>query len=217
MAYSDPESELEEFVETLRNMALRDADNEEVVSYVISALKGEVDAGIINSLVDECAYKNMEEIINYRVEEIKLHAEVAAEAEKEAEYQEYMKELQSKYESMVMYDLVEEKFMSEPDFRAQVLGRLRKDLLDSKSSGEFSKLYQMTLEHTDTQEIVSFLMSEFSDDLFTYFKQDLIGELAEKYENQIAQEIRETLYKDQAFINRIKTDFIREVASKILD
>ena len=229
MGYSDPESEYEDFVSRIRSLCDQEAEAEEFIDLIVGALKGDVDAGEINDLVQNVAYDNLKKSIYaearsevYQEVEEELNAEYSAkEKELEEEYERKMAEYEKQLELGVMYEVIEKRFLTEPDFLEYVLSKIKEDLLQNKEQGLYPFIYEATLERINQDELKRFLLDNFKDDLISRYteeiKNDLFAEDSYGIIADLIKDIKSELRNDKIFVEKVRSDAIRDIARKIFD
>lgn len=215
--YSDSETELEDFMDELRFMIKNKADNTEILEHITDALQGKYSAGILNDLVEITAARDVSKIVDHKIEELRDQTEKEVEIRLEIENEQERNELQEKYDNLVLYDLAEKKLISDPDFRNQMLNKLRTDLIKSKENGNFPKLLELTLENCDEDLIFNQLLNNFKEELLERYKISIMQELKYEYEEELMQEIKSALYNDEQFIDNVKEQVMKELAQKIFE
>lgn len=229
MSYSDSESEYEEFVSRIRSLCAQEAEAQEFIDLIIDALKGDVDAGEINDLVQGVAYDELKRSIYaeasseaYQEVEEELNAEYSAkEKDLEEEYEEKVAECEEQLELGVMYELIEKRFLTKPDFLDYVLSKIKEDLLQSKEKEIYPFIYEATLERIDQKELTNFLLDNFKDDLISRYseeiKNDLFSEDNYGIIADLIKEIKTELRNDKIFVEKVRADAIKDIAKKIFD
>jgi hypothetical protein len=139
------------------------------------------------------------------------------EAEVEAEYDAELETAKREYESRATYDLIEERFLSEPQFRERVLSRIRKDLSESKVHGFVSPLFERVLDSCDEGALISFLMENHRPELVEKFHAELVEWLLEEHGVALREEIKADLLKNSEYMQSLKEQLLDQMARRILD
>ena len=211
--FTDQDDDCDEFVHRIRKLCRRDARDEEFVELISQALRGEFYAGAIRRLIYECADIDLQGALERHEQQIRADIE----AEIEAQYNEEFHRIKQEYEDKATYQLIEKRFLSDAKFRERVLRRIRDDLDESKSKGEISKLFELTLEYCDQESIVDLLIKDFADDLMYRFQSEIIAGLTAKFEPDIRKEIKHQLSSDKAYMQGLKEELLSDVARRLFD
>lgn len=230
MPYSDHQTELEEFCGYFREMVEEKSSDEALIQYVFAAMRGHANGPQLRMIAEHIAY--LEEKQRYEGAITELEAKVAEydnyeaeldeeyearKAELEEQYEAYELELEEQYESRIMYDLAEEKFISNEGFREQILERMRSDIRRSREKNEPPELFELTLKHCEEDRIVKFLVSEYKEELFQRYMEEIILILSEEINPEIREEIRNKLLNDPEFNRDIRRDLMKDLAAKLFD
>jgi hypothetical protein len=237
VSYSNNNADITEFLEVFRNMINKNSTNDQLLEYITDSFEVFHSSGILKDLLSIAASKDITAMVNIRAEEIREIIKEDMKKEYEAIKDEYeMKiadyeleyedrceaysesvkhELQKQYNIRAMYNLAEEKFISDPDFRHEILNMMKNDLIKSKENGEFPKLFELTLRHCNEDEIYDKLLNSFESDLFEFYKPDMMLYLSNKHEEALMHEIKTSLYNDQQFINNAKKEIMKELAKTL--
>lgn len=239
MSYCNSNTDIEEFIEVLRLMVKINASNDVLLEYITDSFEALHSAGILKNVLDIAASKNITSMVNIRAEEIRaiitedmefqyenIKEEYERkikeyEDERDAELEKYSENLRMEFENeyniRTMYSLAEKKFISDPDFRQEILNMMKMDLIKSKEKGEFPKLFALTLMNCDEDEVYNNLLNSFDEDLFERYKPIILNELIIEHEEELMHEIKEKLYNDTNFISEAKKQIMKELAQKIFD
>jgi hypothetical protein len=232
MPYSDDETDLEDFLDELRYKIKKKADNAELYRFIRKAISGEVPAGPISSLVLDLAENRLKILIADIINGGAAYDEMLVDTIKDAEEcviedltnekadviaEKIENDLELKYQTQLMYRLAEDKFIRDPNFRHEILNRLKSDLIESKEKGDFPKLFETTIKNCDTIELFDHLLANFKLELFEFYRQDIIMELKQEHQDELLQEVKDKLYNDEQFINNAKVIIMKELASKLFE
>lgn len=219
MPYSDYQMDLEEFCGYFREMVENRSDDEALIAYVYAAMRGEADGPQLRMIAEHIAYleerQRYEEAIANLQEQKEQYENYKDKLE--MEFAEYRADLDEQYEERIMYDLAEEKFVSNEAFRHKILEQIRSDIQESRSKNEPSKLFLLSLKHCDKQELKAYLVNECKDELLDHYKSELMPILMELLRTQVGEELKGKLRNDPKLTQEMKREVMQELAGKLFE
>lgn len=225
----------EEFWEDVKRLVENDGEFDDFSEVLDEALEGGNHSGFFEELacffnasgMDEVAKENFDDRVraeardklDFFVKELEEEFDGAVSdqvfertEQLEKEFDQRIKDAQ---ELKAVYELVEKRFLDNPGFRTQALKGLRDDLSLNIRDCNVPSFYQELLGKCNAVEIVGALADEFFDELLEVYGDEVKSAVRQKYEEKIAGELVNELRNDKGFVEKVKADFAKEVASQL--
>lgn len=197
----------------IREMCNEDATDDELIEVIAQSFRDAAEDSALKQLLFELADIDLQGALDAHERNIRDEIEAQAEARYEAELQRVKRD----YESGATYDLIEERFLCEPQFRERVLKRIRRDLSECKELGKISPLFDRALAGCDQDDLVSLLLEQHKPELLERFRGDLVEKLLQEQGATLREEIKGQLLKNEEYMRSLKGELIDQVARSLFD
>ncbi len=212
IVFERPVESPQPFAEKVKEYCEKNASDEAYIDLFVSALRGEFDFGSITCLVyNRYIASRVKE--NTRLERKRLKAEMQRKLESARAKikEEFMERIDAEVELRGIYQIVRDKFLSDPAFLNLAISKIMEDVKKSKDDGEYSLLYEMTLQRCDQSIIAKVVAHEYAEDLLVRFAPAIKAELADIHRQELLKSIKGELMKDTQTISEIKDEIKREL------
>lgn len=197
----------------IREMCDKEATDEELLELIGQYFRDVSDDSALTKVLLDLADIELQGALDAHERNIRCEIE----AEVEAEYDAALEGAKREYESRATYDLIVERFLSEPQFRERVLSRIRRDLSESKKLGEVSPLFDRALDGCDQDTLISLLLEEHRPELLEKFHAELVERFLLEYGAELREEIKTDLLRNKTYMHSLKEELLDHVARRLFD
>ena len=197
----------------IREMCDKEATDEELLEVIGQYFRDASDDSALTKVLLDLADIELQGALDAHERNIRCEIETAV----EAKYDVALDEVKREYESRATYDLIEDRFLSEPQFRERVLSRIRRDLSESKELGDVSPLFDRALDGCNQDTLISLLLEEHRPELLEKFHSVLVERYLLEHEAELRDEIKTDLMRNETYMHSLKVELLDHVARRLFD
>jgi len=216
IVFERPVESPQPFAEKVKEYCKKNASDDAYIDLFVSALRGEFDFGSISSLVfNKYIASRVKENTRQESKRLKVVMQRKLELARASIKGEFAARIDTEVELRGIYQVVRDKFLSDPAFLNLAVSKILEDVKKSKDDGEYPILYEMTLQRCDQAMIAKVLAQEYADDLILRFGPAIRTELLDIHRQKLLAEIKSELLKDEQIIAEIREEIKRDLVQSM--